>query len=284
MPLFTIIVPTYNRPGMLAEALDSVQRQTFEDFECVVVEDGPPAPVGKVPDDSRFRLIRHDRNRGLSAARNTGLESSRGDYVTFLDDDDRLSEDRLEVAQPLLSQDHVVVCGRAGMRKGVPVKHRNLQGYVYDSIIDGYPPHTGQTVVPLKNAPRFDERYAAMEDVEWWLRLSRDLPVVSTRQIGYQTRSHDGARHGNGREARARCSRMFLQEYGEYFRQHRRAHAFRLDRLARLEAQLGLHQSARAAAWQSVRIRPRPRSIYLAVSLSQSTWSSSRRTRDGQAA
>lgn len=272
MPLFTIIVPTYNRPAMLAEALDSVQRQTVDDFECVVVEDGPPESVARIPDDPRFRLIRHEHNRGLSAARNTGLEHASGAFVTFLDDDDWLRPDRLELAQPMLGPNRVVVCGRAGM-DGTPAHYRDLQGDVYDSIINGYPPHTGQTVLPRAKAPEFDERYAAMEDVEWWVRLSRNLPVVSTSRIGYQTRMHDGLRHGNGREARARCSRLLLDEYGEYFTQHPRARAFRLERLARLEAGLGRRRPARAAAWQAALTRPRPRNLFLVMSLSTPRWS-----------
>lgn len=266
MPLFTIIVPTYNRPDMLVEALDSVQQQTLSDFECIVVEDGPPRPAATVPDDPRFRLVRHGENRGLSAARNTGLEHAHGRYVTFLDDDDRLTVDRLECTLRLVGSDRVVVCGRQGT-DGAPALYRNLQGRVYDSIVDGYPPHTGQVVVPLARTPRFDERYKAMEDVEWWLRLSRELDVVSVPSIGYLKRPHDGPRHGNGRPARAHGSRLFLEQYADYFRTHPRAKAFRLERLARLEAELDNRRAARVAAWQAVMARPQMRNLFLWLSL-----------------
>ena len=74
MALFTVIIPTYDRPTLLAEAIDSVLRQTVQDFEVIVVDDGSRVPA-VVPDDPRFLLIRHDSNRGLSVARNADRKS-----------------------------------------------------------------------------------------------------------------------------------------------------------------------------------------------------------------
>lgn len=266
LPFFSIVVPTYDRPEMLAQALDSVQRQTFEDFECIVVEDAPPTSNIHLPADGRFHLARHEQNRGASGARNTGLRRARGKYVTFLDDDDVYAPRRLEMVRPLVRHDRVVICGRAGLDM-TPAHYRDLQGDVRDLIWDGFTPHLGQTVIPRDVCPEFDERYPAMEDVEWWLRLSHALPVVSTPELGYLMRTHLGVRHGNGKAARAECSRQLLEQYEAYFARHSRARGFRLERHARLELLLGRRRVARGLAWRSVAAMPRPRSLVLAFSI-----------------
>jgi glycosyltransferase involved in cell wall biosynthesis len=92
-PMVSVIVPTYRRPELLKRAAASVLAQTFEDFEVIVVDDASDDATGRVVetlDDARVRYLRHDENRGLAAARNTGFRASRGAYIAFLDDDDEL--------------------------------------------------------------------------------------------------------------------------------------------------------------------------------------------------
>lgn len=277
MPLFSIVVPTYDRVDLLEQALNSVGAQECEDFECIVVEDAPPTPVATVPADPRFRLIRHNSNQGVAAARNTGLEHAQGRYVTFLDDDDLMTPDRLSRLRGLVSPDYVVVCGRGRLDRS-PAHYRELQGDVRNSILNGFTPHLGQTAMPRDMCPFFDVRYRALEDVEWWLRVSHLFPVLSTPEIGYLMRTHPGVRHNNGKSVRAESSRLLLADYAEYFRIHRRARAFRLDRLARLELGLGRRDEAREAAWRAVSTRPGVRSVSLAMRLSTPTLQSHRST------
>ena len=86
-PLFSIVLPTFERPALLACALASVSAQTVRDFELIVVDDGSRvAPV--LPQGGTVRLVRHERNLGAAAARNAGIRVARGRYVAFLDDDD----------------------------------------------------------------------------------------------------------------------------------------------------------------------------------------------------
>ena len=102
-PLITVIVPVYRPPlGRLKAALGSIVDQTFEDWEAVVVDDASAASdvdalidafVGR---DERFRAIRHDENRGISAASNSALACARGRYVALLDHDDELHPAALE--------------------------------------------------------------------------------------------------------------------------------------------------------------------------------------------
>lgn len=94
-PRTTVVVPSYNLSLYLPEALDSVLAQTDPDWECIIVDDGseddsPTIAQEYASRDARFRYIRQDRNRGLSATRNTGALAATGRFLLFLDADDRL--------------------------------------------------------------------------------------------------------------------------------------------------------------------------------------------------
>lgn len=99
-PAVSVVIPVYNVERFLAECVDSVLHQTMGDFEIILVDDGATDGSGRMCDeyalkDPRIRVI-HQANGGLSAARNTGLDAARGEYVYFLDSDDYLVPDALE--------------------------------------------------------------------------------------------------------------------------------------------------------------------------------------------
>ena len=99
--LISIIVPVYNVEKYLRECLDSIMSQTYQNFECLLINDGSPdnsADICKeyVSKDPRFRYIEKE-NGGVSSARNLGLEHSKGEYITFIDSDDWVDLDYLEV-------------------------------------------------------------------------------------------------------------------------------------------------------------------------------------------
>lgn len=104
-----MIVCTFNRAGLLPRALDSVLAQVEADWEVVIVDDGSTddtvQTVQKYTDsDPRFRLIAHERNLGTSYARNTGIDQSRGLFVTFLDSDDAYDPEHLSSRKMMLLQ------------------------------------------------------------------------------------------------------------------------------------------------------------------------------------
>ena len=99
MPRVSVIIPTYDRAETLPDAIDSALEQTVSDLEVVVVDDGStddtPSVLASV-DDPRVRPVVHATNRGANVARNTGIEHARGEYVAFLDSDDRWHPEKLE--------------------------------------------------------------------------------------------------------------------------------------------------------------------------------------------
>lgn len=106
-PCVSVIVATRNRPRLLRLALESLERQTWRDFEVIVVDDGSEVAgeVGAaIPADSRFRLLRLPHSLGPGAARNRGFEEARGQFIAILDDDDIAIPERLERQRALLIQ------------------------------------------------------------------------------------------------------------------------------------------------------------------------------------
>ena len=97
--LISIIVPIFNVENYLRECLDSIHHQTYENFECLLIDDGSPDNSAEicreyVAKDSRFRYFKKE-NGGLSTARNFGIEVANGDFVVFVDGDDIIDRHQL---------------------------------------------------------------------------------------------------------------------------------------------------------------------------------------------
>ena len=106
-PAFSIIVPAYNNAEFLGDTIQSVLSQTFPDFELIVVNDASPDDVDAVMarfDDPRIRYIVHPENRGLSAARNTGIRAAAGAFIALLDGDDLFHRDKLRLHADFLER------------------------------------------------------------------------------------------------------------------------------------------------------------------------------------
>jgi len=104
-PLVSVIIPTYNRAQYICEAVKSVLRQTFSDFELIVVDDGSVDNTKEIltPYLGIVKYI-YQNNSGIAAARNAGIEMSRGEFIAFLDSDDLWVRDKLQLQVHLLRQ------------------------------------------------------------------------------------------------------------------------------------------------------------------------------------
>ena len=98
-PFFSVVIPTYNRGGVLLLAIQSVIQQTFDQWELIVVDDGSKDDTKSVVSaitDKRVKYF-YQENKGRSAARNAGIEIALGEYIAFLDSDDQYAENYLEL-------------------------------------------------------------------------------------------------------------------------------------------------------------------------------------------
>ena len=107
-PLISIIVPVYNTEEYLQQCIDSILEQTYSTLEIILVDDGSTDLSGSICDiyatkDSRIKVI-HKKNCGLSAARNTGLDTASGDYICFVDSDDYIDTKLCERIVNILSE------------------------------------------------------------------------------------------------------------------------------------------------------------------------------------
>jgi glycosyltransferase involved in cell wall biosynthesis len=256
MPLFSIIIPTYDRPEFLKQAVQSILSQTIEDFECLIIDDAGPLKA-EAPADRRFKVIRHDQNRGEPAARNTGLKNAQGRYVTFLDDDDLYTKERLEIALEGFQNAQVSICWRGNL-DGSPSSKRTLNGNVSEIILNSMTPQMGQVAIVRELAENFDERFQALTDVEWWLRTSQKLSVTTIPRVGLKYRKHYGPRNRNGLEVRVICSLLLLNVHNDYFQIRPKAAAFRWKRIGIMANMLGDHALARSALIRSLKQRIEP--------------------------
>lgn len=151
VPLVSVIIPCYNYGHYLSEALNCISEQTFSDWECIIVNDGSNDRTEEVAldfsgRDPRFRYFRQP-NSGHSAARNHGLREARGEYVQFLDADDKLSPQKLALHTGFLQS-------------------RADADLVYGDVIyfDDHGPMKEQEVTPIFKKPRISGKNKLLLD------------------------------------------------------------------------------------------------------------------------
>lgn len=194
-PLVSVVVPTYNRQDYLAEAIESVIEQTYDAIELLIVDDhsseSPRSIVDEFSDANlqNIEFLRHEENKGVSAARNTGIENANGELIALLDDDDLWTPDKIErqVAEfQRGGSDIGVVC--SGIRSvdadGATIRAREVQytGDITKELLCGAIVPLPSVVVRrdvLSEAGLFDERLPSYEDQEWMIRLSQSCEFRS---------------------------------------------------------------------------------------------------------
>lgn len=168
-PHFSIVVPTYNRSASVLDTLQSCFDQTLNDFEVIVVDDGSTDDTRQVLasiEDARLVVV-HQQNAGPAAARNHGMRLARGQYIAFLDSDDRWYPEFLETARAELDeQGEVLLYGQIIVDRGVdkywvkPSRSLGAEESIYDYLyVDGSFIQTSTMVIPhsLKEKVSWDE-------------------------------------------------------------------------------------------------------------------------------
>lgn len=200
MCFFSIIIPVYNKERYLEKCLNSIQTQTFNNFEAIIVDDGSVDRSGEICDkyakcDNRFKVI-HINNSGVSNARNIALKHSTGKYITFVDADDLIEYNTLEIWNDILCKNNadILISGLNKVENDyttvnitVPKKEGiynffDIPEYVseqYDTGIFGY---SGGKVISslfLKKANVFfDKQYSLAEDLKFFTEIYFNNPSV----------------------------------------------------------------------------------------------------------
>lgn len=196
MPYISIILPVYNRQHTIAKAIQSVLNQTYEHFELIVVNDASTDRTESVIrsfHDSRIRLFTHDRTKGASAARNTGIRHAKGEWIAFHDSDDEWLQNKLEKQVEIVNlygnvePSPIIYTGfyrynQNGFREYIPSKFlTDKEGYIINSLLKGNFVTT-QTVLLQKDCLEkvggFDEGLPRFQDWELWLRLAPEHPFI----------------------------------------------------------------------------------------------------------
>jgi glycosyltransferase involved in cell wall biosynthesis len=204
-PLVSVIVPTYDRPLLLRRSLESVAAQTFQDWECIVVDDASPTSsavdVVAALSDPRFRLVRRDANGGPSAALNTGLDAASASYVCFNADDDELLPHFLqEGVAALAGAEPDVIAAEAGLdftdEESRWTRPARLPRLTRESLLELNESVAVVGILFRRHAVidlRFDEEMRAWEDMDFILRLPPGR-ILTLSSSGVLVHDHAGDR------------------------------------------------------------------------------------------
>ncbi len=218
MPKVSVAIPTYNYARFLGEAIQSVLDQTFEDFELIIVDDGSTDSTREVVmsfKDGRIKYI-YQKNRGVSAARNTGITASVGEYVAFLDADDMWLPQKLALQVKAMDSapragvvytDHYHFDPRTGLVTRTSFQNRKRpppRGRVLEQFIESFL-GTPSTLLIRRDVfaqvGMFDETLKGCEDDDMLFRMASRFefevvpePLIKKRmhasQITQQPRSY----------------------------------------------------------------------------------------------
>ena len=227
LPLVSVVIPAYNCAPFIGESLDSVYRQTYRNWEVIVIDDGSTDETRAIlaPHTGRIRYF-YQENRGTAAARNAGVRQARGELIAFLDNDDIWLPEKLErqvqVMQGspecgLVFTDGIMFMAD-GTRRGPVIPSRLdawiathltedpavAKGDIFRNLFLANEISSASSVMVrrecLERAGGFDEAVVIADDYDLWLRIARAHAVAVILRCLYMWRWHDGSQSGPLRE------------------------------------------------------------------------------------
>jgi hypothetical protein len=215
VPYVSVVIPAWNAAPFIAQAVDSVRAQSFEDLEIIVVNDGSPdgrdlaTVLGRYATDARVRYLEQE-NGGPSVARNTGVAAARADRIAFLDADDWWEPEYLIRQLDLLDRGHDLVYCDARI-----VGDSLLAGRTFMEVTPSTMPVTFEKIVTLAcnipttcamarresmvQAGSFDPRFRRCEDFDLWMRMSAGgARIAFSRDVLAAHRMHAASAAADG--------------------------------------------------------------------------------------
>jgi len=209
---------TYNRADLICETLDSIIHQTYENWECLIIDDGSKDNIKEILrsyllKDPRLKYFERtkDHKKGLPGCRNQGLELAKGDYIIFFDDDDIVHPDNLKICMEVLSDKELYFCryDKEPFRgEWKPDTFKLDSGFTskfidiidLENIIIGNLPFASCTVLWKKECfeeNRFKEELLYAEEWECYTRiLSSGIKGISIDKVLYFNRKHPNSNTG----------------------------------------------------------------------------------------
>ncbi|MGD8886253.1 MAG: glycosyltransferase family A protein [Gammaproteobacteria bacterium] len=190
----SVIIPTFNRVQWLGEALRSVLTQTWQPHEVIVVDDGSTDTTRQVIETNFAEQVRYyyQSNRGVSAARNTGIQQATGNWIALLDSDDAWLPDKLQCQVDALRQNPQYrfchtdeIWYRHGRRVNPMKKHQKTGGHIFEHCLPLCAISPSSALIHrecFEEIGWFDESLPACEDYDYWLRYCARYPVLYVDQ------------------------------------------------------------------------------------------------------
>ncbi len=273
----SVVIPTYNRADLLPKAIQSALDQTFRDLELIIVDDGSTDRTEDVVRgyrDPRIRYVKHEQNRGLNPARNTGVRNARGEFVAFLDSDDEWMPDKLaaqlEVFRSAAPDDlGVVYCGLelyfpSGACRIIMPRKRGwvLEHQLTSNLVQG-----GSNALvrrkAFEQAGLFDEAdalWGGWDDIEMWIRVAQNWRFDFVPRPLFRMYKHEESRSlvisKDKPERLIEALEYVLARHGELYDRHPAAKARMLRNIGTHQVSRGDMRAARRRFIQSIRTRP----------------------------
>ena len=300
MTLVSAVIPCFNQAPLLAEAIESVISQSYRPVETIVVDDGSTDDTAEVASSYGVRCIRQE-NRGVAEARNTGLRASTGDILLFLDADDVLAQNMVEVGLTCLSKhsDTAFVFGQpklVGLRPGLAPPR--VDGDYYLRLLESnfiwMPGLVLYRRRVLEDVGSFDRRLGGAADYELYLRIARSFPIRFCPGMKGTYRRHTGsmsnesARMFRDTSTALRSQREYVSPDPEYREAYRRGlenlkRAYGRWAVVEASEQIGSGRlvAAASALWILLKYDPRGFLSAIAGGLRQTAATLARRTSRG---
>ena len=238
-PLISIIIPTYNREKTIGRAIKSAVFQTYPNLEIIVVDDGSTdnsKNAVKQLKDKRIAYVSHKTNLGASAGRNTGVEKARGEYIAFLDSDDRWMLNKLEKQMAVFQKKTstgVVYCRYyivKGKRKEISSwpEISKYNGKLHEELLIGNFITSSSALLKkkiLEKSAGFDTKLPAYQDWEFFLRVSKYANFAFVDEPLFYQYQDEKNRISESREKRIHAVRYILRKNQADIKKNRHIYA-----------------------------------------------------------